>query len=75
MLNLSPLFFTTVDDESCMHEELDLSPKQHAWIASAHNDVRNCLRAGIPRVLNKHDYTDDVPNRASSRKGLEHTRL
>ena len=28
MLNLSPLFFTTVDDESCMHGELDLTPEQ-----------------------------------------------
>ena len=35
MLNLSPLFFTTVDDESCMHDELDLSPAQRAGIASA----------------------------------------
>jgi len=51
MLNLSPLFFTTVDDGSCMHEELDLSPEQRAWIASARNDVRNCLRTGIPQVL------------------------
>ncbi len=61
MLNLSPLFFTTVDDESCMHEELDLSPEQRAWIASARNDVRNCLRTGIPRVLNERGYAEDVP--------------
>ena len=61
MLNLSPLFFTTVDDESCMHDELDLSPEQRAWIASARNDVRNCLRTGIPRVLRERGYTDDVP--------------
>ena len=51
MLNLSPLFFTTVDDESCMHDELDLTPEQRAWIASARTDVRDCLRTGIPRVL------------------------
>ena len=57
MLNLSPLFFTTVDDESCMHDELDLSPEQRAWIASARNDVRNCLRTGIPRVLRERGYT------------------
>ena len=35
MLNLSPLFFTTLDDESCMHDELDLTPGRPAWIASA----------------------------------------
>ena len=61
MLNLSPLFFTTVDDESCIHEELDLTPEQRAWIAGARTDVRACLRAGIPRVLREHGYTDDVP--------------
>lgn len=61
MLNLSPLFFTTVDDESCMHEALDLTPDQRAWIAAAQTDVRNCLRTGIPRVLKENGYTDDVP--------------
>lgn len=61
MLNLSPLFFTTVDDESCMHDELDLLPEQRDWIASARKDVRNCLRTGIPRVLNELGYTEDVP--------------
>lgn len=24
---LTPLFFTTADDESCMHKELDLKPE------------------------------------------------
>lgn len=61
MLNLSPLFFTTVDDESCMHEELDLTPARRALIASARTDVRNCLRTGMPRVLREKGYTDDVP--------------
>ena len=61
MLNLSPLFFTTVNDESCMHDELDLSQEQRAWIASARKDARNCLRTGIPRILREHGYTEDVP--------------
>lgn len=61
MLNLSPLFFTTVDDESCMHDELDLTPEQRAWIASARTDVRGCLRTGIPRVLRANGYTEAVP--------------
>lgn len=61
MLNLSPLFFTTAADESCMHDELDLSPEQYDFIASARNDVRNCLRTGVPRVLNQRGYTEDVP--------------
>ncbi|MGO1656990.1 MAG: CBASS cGAMP synthase [Marinobacter sp.] len=61
MLNLSPLFFTTLDDESCMHGELDLTPEQRAQIASARDDARDCLRTGIPRVLRASGYTDDVP--------------
>ena len=61
MLNLSPLFFTTVDDESCMHEELGLTLEQRAWIAAARTDVRNCLRTGIPRVLQENGYIDDAP--------------
>jgi hypothetical protein len=61
MLNLSPLFFTTSDDESCMHDELDLTPEQRVSIANARTDVRNCLRNGIPRVLKEHGYSEDVP--------------
>lgn len=61
MLNLSPLFFTTVEDESCMHEELDLSPEQRASIATARTEVRGCLREGIPRVLKEAGYSEDVP--------------
>lgn len=61
MLNLSPLFFTTLDDESCLHGELDLTPEQRAWIASVRTDVRDCLRTGIPRVLRANGYTESVP--------------
>ncbi|TCL06976.1 CBASS cGAMP synthase [Sodalis ligni] len=61
MLNLSPLFFTTINNESCMHDALDLSPEQRASIASVRTEVRNCLRAGIPRVLRAEGYTEDVP--------------
>lgn len=61
MLNLSPLFFTTVEDDACMLHELELSPEQHEWIASARLDVRNCLRDGIPRVLMTNGYDGDVP--------------
>lgn len=61
MLNLSPLFFTTVADESCMHEDLDLPPDQRALIADARKDIRGCLRTGIPRVLIASGFTEDVP--------------
>ncbi|MBM71131.1 MAG: hypothetical protein CME43_16845 [Haliea sp.] len=61
MLNLSPLFFTTVDDESCMHNQLDLTPDQRTWIASARTDVRNCLRTGVPSFLRASGYTEAAP--------------
>lgn len=61
MLNLSPLFFTTVEDETCMLQELELSPEQREWIANARLDVRNCLRDGIPNVLMANGYDGDVP--------------
>lgn len=61
MLNLSPLFFTTIDDESCMHAELDLTSEQRTFIANARTEVRNCLRAGIPKLLSEQGYMHDVP--------------
>ena len=33
MLNLSPLFFTTVDNEICMHADLDLDEQLRDYIA------------------------------------------
>lgn len=61
MLNLSSLFFTTSDGESCMHDKLDLTPEQRAGIAAARTAVRDCLRAGIPRVLKASGFTEVVP--------------
>lgn len=61
MLNLSPLFFTTIDDESCMHDELDLTSDERIWITGARTAVRDCLRTGIPRELRASGYTEDVP--------------
>lgn len=63
MLNLSPLLFTTVDDEPCMHAQLDLTPDQRAEIASARTEVRDCLRTGIPHVLRARGYTEVVQPR------------
>jgi hypothetical protein len=61
MLNLSSLFYTTDENETCLHASLDLKLDQRAYIAEAKNDVRNCLRAGIPRVLKSKGYTDIAP--------------
>lgn len=61
MLNLSSLFFTTVDGEACMHASLDLAQHQRDSISSARKEVRGCLRAGIPRVLRSHGFEGSVP--------------
>ncbi|ROU05488.1 CBASS cGAMP synthase [Lysobacter enzymogenes] len=61
MLNLSSLFFTTIDGDVCMHAELDLTAKQRNQIARARTDVRACLRVGIPRVLREQGRVDDIP--------------
>lgn len=61
MLNLSSLFYTTLEYESCMHEALDLRAGKYASIASARAEVRNCLRVGIPRELRNMGYTEGVP--------------
>ena len=60
MLNLSSLFFTTVDDESCLHSMLDLSPTQLAFIKSAKTEVRNCLRINILEILKNRGYNFDL---------------
>jgi len=61
MLNLSSLFYTTDENETCLHAALDLILGQRDFIARAKTDVRNCLRAGIPRVLKSKGYTNDAP--------------
>lgn len=61
MLNLSPLFFTSTSDESCMHTGLDLPPGERASIAGTRTAIRECLRTGIPRVLKAHGFTAAVP--------------
>ena len=61
MLNLSALFYTTDENEVCLHAALNLELDQRAYIAEAKTDVRNCLRTGIPRVLKSKGYTNAVP--------------
>lgn len=61
MLNLSPLFYTTIEDETCLHDELDLTVSRRAFIAAAKTEVRNCLRRGIPRVLSQNGYIGEAP--------------
>jgi hypothetical protein len=48
MLNLSSLFHTTVDGDSCLRAALDLSSVQRTVISEARVEVRNCLRRRPP---------------------------
>lgn len=61
MLNLSPLFYTTDENEACLYTALDLGMRPRNYIAEAKTDVRNCLRVGIPRVLKSNGYASGVP--------------
>jgi hypothetical protein len=61
MLNLSSLFYTTDENETCLHAALDLGLVLRDFIAGAKTDVRHCLRVGIPRVLKSKGYTNDAP--------------
>lgn len=60
MLNLSPLFNTS-DDEPYLLKALDLTALQRLQITSAKNEVRQCLRHGIPKVLLEQGYKGDIP--------------
>lgn len=60
MLNLSPLFNTS-EDELCLLKALELTASQRFQIASAKNEIRQCLRYGIPKVLIEQGYKGDIP--------------
>lgn len=60
MLNLSPLFNTSENEKSLL-QALELTPAEKLLISSAKEDVRACLRSGIPRVLRDQGYEGAVP--------------
>lgn len=60
MLDLSKLFHTETTDD-CLLEALELTDVERAYIAAAKEDVRNCLRTGVPRVLRDMGYKGEVP--------------
>lgn len=61
MLNLSPLFYTTEENQSCFLDRVELPSPARSHIATAKTEVRNCLRSGIPRLLHKKGYTESAP--------------
>lgn len=60
MLNLSPLFHTS-EDEPNLLQALDLKASDRLLIAAAKNEVRQCLRSGVPRVLQERGYEGVIP--------------
>lgn len=60
MLNVSKLFYTETTDD-CLLSSLELTDIERTYIASAKNEVRSCLRDGIPRYLRSKGYEGEVP--------------
>jgi hypothetical protein len=60
MLNLSTLFYSE-EVENCFHQKLDLDPKERERIAIAKTQIREQLRAGIPRVLRERGLAEKPP--------------
>jgi hypothetical protein len=61
MLNLSPLFYTTVENDNCLHRTLDMSPPERDGISDARKEIRDCLRNGIPNELKLLGYSSNLP--------------
>lgn len=61
MLNLSTLFHTSADDKDTFLDNLDLSKAEKVRLEAARVEVRNCLREGIPAVLQSNGFEGEVP--------------
>jgi len=61
MLNLSTLFHTTVEDKDAFLDNLNLTDEEKSQLETARVDIRNCLREGIPAVLQAQGFEGEVP--------------
>jgi len=61
MLNLSTLFHTSAEDKDSFLDNLDLTEKEKAQLEAARVDIRNCLREGIPAVLESQGFEGEIP--------------
>jgi hypothetical protein len=61
MLNLSALFHTSVAEKDAFLDNLTLSPKAKAQLEIARVEVRNCLREGMPAVLQAQGFEGEIP--------------
>lgn len=59
MPNFSPLLFTTTG-EDCFLDELNLAPEKLAAIDGARKDIREALKADLPRVLREKGLEGDI---------------
>jgi hypothetical protein len=60
MLNLSALFYTEDEGQSCFLENLNLSDWERSSIQKAKTDVRNTLKRNVPRIYRQKGH-DGVP--------------
>lgn len=61
MLNLTALFHTTDLNEPSLHDSLELPHNVRTYLAQAKIDVRNCLREGIPKMLQAAGFAEKPP--------------
>lgn len=55
------MFHASVDEKEAFLDKLTLSPSAKAELEAARVEVRNCLREGIPVVLQAHGFVGEVP--------------
>lgn len=61
MLNLSSLFRTSSDEKEAFLDNLDLKDHEKVSLETARVDIRNCLREGIPAVLEAQGFEGEIP--------------
>ena len=61
MLNLSTLFHTSAEDKDAFLDNLTLTEQEKTELEAARVDIRNCLRDGIPAVLQAQGFEGEVP--------------
>ncbi len=61
MLNLSALFYTTLESGPCFFDNITLRDDDRKDIAEAKNEVRMALRDGIPRIYVAEGHPGEVP--------------
>lgn len=61
MLNLSQLFYVSDSTRSALLDNLELTAQQRLDISDAKTEIRECLKIGIPKVLQNRGYEGHMP--------------